>query len=379
MTSETTEGPGTGAPDEGGVAATERFTHVLTPANETAPPPPPEAANSDVAGESEVDLEVEAEAAAEAEAGSAAAQEWPLAWLRLVEPEPPATDDEVVAAVIAAEPADADGVAHAFGAADAEPAARAVGPAEAEASAQAFCVADAEEDARAFGAGGADGVVRAFGRVMAAALDPEPVFAAEEEEFVETAGSAFYSVPVVEPLEEAAGAGSDGLAAPDAKGDAQAARGERSSAAGAEENVVSEPEEPPFVTPIYAARRAAARRAEAETEGQAGEGGPAAAAYLFYLAGFLLLPAVVGVLIAYNARRTAPAWLQSHYLFLIRTFWIGFAGTAVSAALLFSGKLTLAGLVLGLLLIGWLEMRSAIGFISLEKLHALRRPRSWLL
>ena len=130
-------------------------------------------------------------------------------------------------------------------------------------------------------------------------------------------------------------------------------------------------------------RRAAA---EADTpgdgqagEGQAGEGGAAAAAYLFYLTGFLLVPAVAGVLVAYNARRTAPAWLQSHFLFLIRTFWIGLTGTAVAAALLFSGKLTLGGLVLGLLLIVWLEMRSAMGFIKVVKLRALSRPRTWLL
>ena len=321
MTSETTEGGGSEAPAELGQALkspAERFAHALTPANETPPPPPPEPANSDVEDE------------ADADADALSAQEWPLAWLRLVEPEPPATDDEVVAAVIAAEPADADGIAH------------------------------------------------AFGRAMAAALDPEPVVVAEEA-IAPVPARAFYSVPMVEPLDWPA---AEPEASPAADADAFTAPAEQFAATEAEETAVAEPEDPPLVTPVYVARRAA-RRAAAEadtaTEGQAGEGGPAAAAYVFYLAGFLLLPAIVGVVVAYNARRTAPAWLQSHYLFQIRTFWIGLVGTLAAAALLFSGKLTLAGLVLGLLLVVWLEMRSALGFISVVKLRAVPRPRSWLL
>lgn len=349
MTSEPTEGAGTGAPGEPRqelTAPAERFAHALTAANETAPPPPLEAANSDLEGE--------------AEAEPASAQEWPLAWLRLVEPEPPATDDVVVAAVIAAEPADADGVAH------------------------------------------------AFGRAMAAALDPEPVSVVEMRAFVEPPepAHAFYSVPV-EPIDEPA-AEPDELSATEAptaapdeppaveppiaaperlsaiEADDLVATAAKPSPMGeAEETAVAESMDPPFVSPVHAARRAAVRRAAAEAdgsiEGEAGEGGPAAAAYLLYLAGFLLVPAVVGVLLAYSARHRAPAWLQSHYLFLIRTFWIGLAGTAVASALLFSGKLTLAGLVFGLLLVVWLEMRSALGFIRVVKLRAMPRPRSWLL
>jgi uncharacterized membrane protein len=352
VTSETTEGAGTGAPVEPRQAPreapcevfgapAERFPHALTPANETAPPPPPEPANSDLKSEAEAGPAPAPEPARAPE--TAPAQEWPLAWLRRVESEPPAAErkaqDEVVAAVIAAEPVDADGIAH------------------------------------------------AFGEVMAAALDPEPVpepvpesvHAAEKA--VEPAARSFYSVPVVEPL-DALAAEPDGRSAAEAD-DLLAAAAGRSPAADAEETAVADSEEPPFVNPVYAVRRAAARRAAAEAdapgEGQAGEGGAAAAAYIFYLAGFLLVPAVAGVLLAYNARRTAPAWLESHYLFLIRTFWIGVAGMAVAAALLFSGKLTLAGLVLGLLLIVWMEMRGAMGFINVVKLRGLSRPRSWLL
>jgi uncharacterized membrane protein len=51
---------------------------------------------------------------------------------------------------------------------------------------------------------------------------------------------------------------------------------------------------------------------------------------------------------------------------------------AVGAALLFSGRLTLLGLLLGLLMIVWLEMRSALGFIKVVKHRAFPRPRSWM-
>lgn len=303
-------------------APAARIVRALKPANETTAPPPPEPANSDVAGE--------ADDAPRPGPSPAPAQEWPLAWLRLVEPEPPTADDEVVAAVIAAEPADADGIAH------------------------------------------------AFGRLMAAALDSEPD--ADGGDAGDSADRAFYSVPVGDPPDAPAGAVEEPSAAEAGEG-AHAEAAEAAPAAEPETTAVAEPE-PPLVTPVYVSRRSSPRRAapgaEAPPEGQVGEGAPAVAAYLFYLGAFLLVPAVAGVAIAYNARRSAPAWLQSHYLFLIRTFWIGLAAGAVGAALVFSGKLTLGGLVLWLLLIVWLEVRSALGFIRLAKLRAFPRPRSWL-
>jgi uncharacterized membrane protein len=83
------------------------------------------------------------------------------------------------------------------------------------------------------------------------------------------------------------------------------------------------------------------------------------------------------VAVAYNARRSAPDWLQSHYLFQIRTFWIGLAGAVVAGVLLFS--VTPFGLLLALSLVVWLELRSAVGFINLVKLRSYPRPRSWLI
>jgi uncharacterized membrane protein len=45
--------------------------------------------------------------------------------------------------------------------------------------------------------------------------------------------------------------------------------------------------------------------------------------YICFIIGFFFGPLViVGLVIAYVQTRTGPAWLESHYRFQIRTFWI---------------------------------------------------------
>jgi uncharacterized membrane protein len=102
--------------------------------------------------------------------------------------------------------------------------------------------------------------------------------------------------------------------------------------------------------------------------------------YLLYLTGFLVVPALLGVIVALNARRGAPTWLQSHYLFQIRTFWIGCAGAAVAAALAVSSlqATEFAGLALMMLLVLWMLLRAAAGYARLLKLQVHPNPRTWL-
>jgi uncharacterized membrane protein len=104
------------------------------------------------------------------------------------------------------------------------------------------------------------------------------------------------------------------------------------------------------------------------------------AVYLLYLTGFLAVPALLGVILAFNARRRAPAWLKGHYLYQIRTFWIGGAGVAVAAALAVSSlqATEFAGLALMMLLVLWLLLRAAAGYARLLKLQVHPHPRTWL-
>jgi uncharacterized membrane protein len=47
--------------------------------------------------------------------------------------------------------------------------------------------------------------------------------------------------------------------------------------------------------------------------------------YVLYLVGWIIpvVPPIIGLIMAYINRADAPAWVQSHYQFQIRTFWIG--------------------------------------------------------
>lgn len=45
--------------------------------------------------------------------------------------------------------------------------------------------------------------------------------------------------------------------------------------------------------------------------------------YVLYLVSLVVgVTAIVGVIMAYVSKTDAPEWLKSHYVFLIRTFWI---------------------------------------------------------
>ena len=60
--------------------------------------------------------------------------------------------------------------------------------------------------------------------------------------------------------------------------------------------------------------------------GPASDGQLPEVVYWLLLAGTVFgLPGVVGVLIAHAQRDLAPHWQQSHYLYQIRTFWVGLA------------------------------------------------------
>ncbi len=102
---------------------------------------------------------------------------------------------------------------------------------------------------------------------------------------------------------------------------------------------------------------------------------PARLVYLLYLAGLLLHPLLlIGVIIAYVYRSDAPAWLNSHYRYQIRSFWIG----------LFY---LLAGVLLSIFLVGyllilwwflWLAIRCIKGLKALGEKRPLPAPDSWL-
>ena len=97
--------------------------------------------------------------------------------------------------------------------------------------------------------------------------------------------------------------------------------------------------------------------------------------YALLLAGFVIgITPIVGVIIAYVYRGKGPPWLDAHYRYQIRTFWIGLLYAFVAALLSLIG----IGLILMLGLAIWLIVRCVKGFKGLQEKRAPSNIETWL-
>ncbi|MBF0355445.1 MAG: hypothetical protein HQL43_09445 [Alphaproteobacteria bacterium] len=105
------------------------------------------------------------------------------------------------------------------------------------------------------------------------------------------------------------------------------------------------------------------------------EGKTANLIYILYLAGFVVgITGLIGLVMAYINKDGAPAWVQSHYRFQIRTFWIGMLLGVI-------GVLTAAigiGFLILLFMAVWMIVRCVKGmkFVSLGQAHP--NPAGWM-
>ena len=81
---------------------------------------------------------------------------------------------------------------------------------------------------------------------------------------------------------------------------------------------------------------------------------------------------IVGVVMAYVARDTAPEWLHSHYTFQIRTFWLGLLYLIVAGLLC----VVLIGFLLLPVVVIWFIVRCALGLARLSQGQPYPAPRS---
>ncbi len=98
--------------------------------------------------------------------------------------------------------------------------------------------------------------------------------------------------------------------------------------------------------------------------------------YILYLIAIVFgLTGIIGVIVAYIYRGDGPDWLQSHYQFQIRTFWIG-------------GLYLTIGLILTLILVGylilfcwviWLIIRCIKGLKALDTRRPHPNPTGWMI
>ncbi|MFT6557415.1 DUF4870 family protein [Sneathiella sp.] len=97
--------------------------------------------------------------------------------------------------------------------------------------------------------------------------------------------------------------------------------------------------------------------------------------YILYLASIVFgITGLIGVVMAYINRGDAPAWVQTHYQFQIRTFWIGILISVI-------GMLTIAFFIGGLILLGfliWYIVRSVKGMKYLSQNQPHPNPTTWM-
>ena len=98
--------------------------------------------------------------------------------------------------------------------------------------------------------------------------------------------------------------------------------------------------------------------------------------YILYLAGLVIgISGLVGIVLAYINRGKAEAWVDTHYTFLIRTFWIGLLYGLIACVLM----LVMIGMILLFAVVVWFIARCIIGLQALGRGEPIRNPESWVI
>lgn len=98
--------------------------------------------------------------------------------------------------------------------------------------------------------------------------------------------------------------------------------------------------------------------------------------YILYLAGLIIgVSGIVGIVLAYVNRGKAGGFVESHYTFLIRTFWIGLLYALISVVLM----MLVVGFLLMFVVAVWFIARCVLGLQALQRGEPVRNPQSWLL
>lgn len=99
--------------------------------------------------------------------------------------------------------------------------------------------------------------------------------------------------------------------------------------------------------------------------------------YCLYLLSFVVgITGVVGMIMAYVNRGKGEPWVDTHYTYAIRTFWIGllYSLLAVVAMFLLMGSLGMS-LILGVSV--WIVVRCVIGLQKASAGQPVEKPDTW--
>ncbi|MDG4900100.1 hypothetical protein EOA60_03315 [Mesorhizobium sp. M1A.F.Ca.IN.020.06.1.1] len=98
--------------------------------------------------------------------------------------------------------------------------------------------------------------------------------------------------------------------------------------------------------------------------------------YILYLASLVVgVTGIIGIVLAYINRGKAGGYVESHYTFLIRTFWIGLLYALISVVLM----MLAIGFLLMFAVAVWFIVRCILGLQALQRGEPIRDPQSWLL
>mgnify|MGYP000848877220 FL=1 len=96
--------------------------------------------------------------------------------------------------------------------------------------------------------------------------------------------------------------------------------------------------------------------------------------YGLYLLSFLIgISGLIGLVFAYLNRGKAGGWIDSHYTYAIRTFWIGLLYGFVSVIL----SLAVVGVLLAVLTVVWVVIRCIIGLQKAATGEPIAKPETW--
>ncbi len=108
------------------------------------------------------------------------------------------------------------------------------------------------------------------------------------------------------------------------------------------------------------------------------EPGPANAQliYILYFVGFLVgITTIIGIVLAYINKGKTGGFVESHYVWLIRTFWIGLLYSVIGAIL----SVVIIGLFILLATFIWMIIRLVTGLQKLNRGEPIANPQSWML
>ncbi len=97
--------------------------------------------------------------------------------------------------------------------------------------------------------------------------------------------------------------------------------------------------------------------------------------YILYLVSLITgITGLIGLVMAYVNKGTSASWVQTHYQFQIRTFWIGLLFSIIGVITVF----VLIGWLVLLFTLIWLIVRCAKGMSWLGRGEPVPNPATWL-